>query len=96
MGTRVRRTVWSATVDARTGLQGIGPPVAWNRKREEQQMSVPAVPDPPPAGTGPIPAEPGTAAKGTTIRPFRVEIPENEVAELRGVSRRPGGRAGRP
>ena len=46
-------------------------------------MSVPAVPDPPPAGTGPIPAEPGTAAKGTTIRPFRVEIPEDEVAELR-------------
>jgi hypothetical protein len=57
--------------------------VAWNRKREEPQMSVPAVPDPRPAGTGPVPTEPGTAAKGTTIRPFRVEIPEDEVAELR-------------
>ena len=46
-------------------------------------MSVPAVPDPRPAGTGPVPTEPGSVAKGTTIRPFRVEIPEDEVAELR-------------
>jgi pimeloyl-ACP methyl ester carboxylesterase len=46
-------------------------------------MSVPAVPDPPPAGTGPMPADPGTAAEGTTIRPFSVDVPEDEVADLR-------------
>jgi len=46
-------------------------------------MSVPAVPDPLPAGTGPMSAEPGAAAEGTTIRPFRVDVPEAEVAELR-------------
>ena len=46
-------------------------------------MSVPGAPDPPPAGTGPMPARPGTAAKGTTIRPFRVDVPEDQVAELR-------------
>ena len=46
-------------------------------------MSVPTVPDPPRADTGPIPAEPGAAAEGTTIRPFRVDIPGGEVAELR-------------
>jgi Epoxide hydrolase N terminus len=46
-------------------------------------MSVPVVPDPPPAGAGPMPAEPGTGVQGTTICPFRVDIPEDEVAELR-------------
>ena len=46
-------------------------------------MSVPAVPDLPPAGTGPPPAEPGAAAENTTIRPFRVHVPQDEVAELR-------------
>jgi len=30
-----------------------------------------------------MPARPGTAAKGTTIRPFRVDVPEDQVAELR-------------
>jgi Epoxide hydrolase N terminus len=33
--------------------------------------------------TGPIPAGPGAAAEGNTIRPFRIDIPEDEVAELR-------------
>jgi len=46
-------------------------------------MSVPAVPDPHPTGTGPIPAEPGTAAEGNMIRPFHVDVPEDELAELR-------------
>jgi pimeloyl-ACP methyl ester carboxylesterase len=46
-------------------------------------MSVPSVPDLPSAGTGPIPAGPGAAAEGNTIRPFRIDIPEDEVAELR-------------
>ena len=46
-------------------------------------MSVPTVPGPRPAGAGPIPAEPGAAAEGNTIRPFRVDVPEGEVAELR-------------
>ena len=46
-------------------------------------MSVPAVPDLPPAGTGPPPAGPGAADEGNTIRPFRVHVPQDEVAELR-------------
>jgi pimeloyl-ACP methyl ester carboxylesterase len=46
-------------------------------------MSVPAVPSPLPAGRGRMPAEPGTAAEGTTICPFRVDVPDDEVAELR-------------
>ena len=46
-------------------------------------MSVPTVPDPSPAGTGSIPAIPGAAAEGNTIRPFRVDIPDDQVAELR-------------
>ena len=46
-------------------------------------MSLPTLPDPRPADAGPIPAEPGAAAEGNTIRPFRVSVPEDEVAELR-------------
>ena len=46
-------------------------------------MSVPAVPDLPSAGASAHPAEPGAAAEGNTIRPFRIDVPEDEVAELR-------------
>jgi pimeloyl-ACP methyl ester carboxylesterase len=46
-------------------------------------MSARSVPDPPPAGGGPIPAEPGAAAERSAIRPFRVDVAAEDVAELR-------------
>jgi pimeloyl-ACP methyl ester carboxylesterase len=61
----------------------IGSPVACARKREETQMTVPTVPGPRPAGPRPVPAEPGAAAEGDAIRPFRADVPQEEVAELR-------------
>jgi hypothetical protein len=46
-------------------------------------MSVPIVPDRRPSGTGRIPEQRGTAAEGNAVRPFRVDIPEQDVAALR-------------
>jgi pimeloyl-ACP methyl ester carboxylesterase len=46
-------------------------------------MPVPAVPDSRPAGPGATTTEPGAAAEGHPIRPFRAAVPEEEVAALR-------------
>jgi len=46
-------------------------------------MPVPTVPDPLTGGTDPNLAGPGAAAGGTTIRAFRVDVPDDEVAALR-------------
>jgi pimeloyl-ACP methyl ester carboxylesterase len=46
-------------------------------------MPIPSVPDPQLTSTGPIRAEPGAVIEGNMIRPFRVDVADEEVAELR-------------